>query len=95
MKICNVQRTDWDMHVPAVLWAFRTTCKKLTGKMSFKLVYGVEVVIPMEYIILNLHIVVLTDMANHEAFEKWLEQLMELKEDRFLARFHQQLQKEC
>lgn len=29
-KVCNAQRNDWDVHVPAVFWASSMTYKKLT-----------------------------------------------------------------
>jgi len=78
------------MRVPAVLWAYRTTCKKLTVQIPFRLVYGVEVVMPMEYIVPSIRIVALTRMANREALEERLAQVVDLEEDRFLVGFHQQ-----
>lgn len=53
-KVCNTKRTNSDMHVPAVLWDFRMTCKKWTGQTLFRLVYGIEAVMPMEYIVPSL-----------------------------------------
>ena len=94
MKICNAQRNDWDVRIPVVLWAYKTTCKKLTGKTPFILVYGIEVVMPMEYIVPSLHIAAFTGMVDRRALEERLAQLTKLEEDRFLAGFHQQVQKE-
>lgn len=36
MKICNSNRNDWDVCILAILWAYMTTCMKLTGKTPFR-----------------------------------------------------------
>lgn len=61
-----------------VLWAYRTTYKKLTGKIPLRLVYGVEVVMPMEYIVPSLRIVALIGMVDCGALEERLTQLVEI-----------------
>ena len=30
-KVSNANRDDWDVRIPAILWAHRTICKKLIG----------------------------------------------------------------
>ena len=65
------------------------------GQKPFRLFYGTEAVMPMEYVIPSLRIAALTSMMDREALEERLVQLEELKEERFLARFHQQVQKQC
>lgn len=60
------------MNIPAVLWAYKTTCKKLTGHTSFKLVYGHEAVMPMEYIVPSLRITTVTNMEDNNIMEERL-----------------------
>jgi hypothetical protein len=71
-KIYSVNRDDWDLRVPAVLWAYRTTCKKLTLQTHFKLVYGLEAVVPMEYLVPILRIFAFTHMDDTGAAQEKL-----------------------
>jgi hypothetical protein len=89
-----VNMDDWDLRVPTILWAYRTTCKKLTMQTPFKLVYGLEAVVPMEYLVPSLRIAAFTDMDDTGVVQERLVQLVELEEDKFIAGFHQQVQKE-
>jgi len=53
------------LHVLAILWAYRMTCKKLIGQTPFQLVYGKEAVMLMEYIIPSLQIAAHIGMTDY------------------------------
>lgn len=53
-KVCNANHGDWDLRIPTVLWAYQTPCKNLTSHTPFRLVYGQEAVMPLEYIVPSL-----------------------------------------
>jgi hypothetical protein len=72
MKIFNVNKDDWDLRVLTVLWAYRTTCKKLAMQTPFNLVYGLEVVVPMEYLVPSLRIATFTNMDDNGVVQERL-----------------------
>jgi hypothetical protein len=50
---------------------------------------------PMEFIAPSLHIIMSRELIDSSAVEKRMLELVELEEDRFIAGFHQQVQKAC
>ena len=84
-KVCNINRDDWNLRIPTVLWAYRTTCKKLTSHTPFKLAYGQEVVMLMEYIVPSLRVAVVIDMADEDTLNERLLHLPGIDEHLFIA----------
>ena len=60
--VCNTNCDDWVLKLPMILWAYHTSCKRLTGQTPFKFVYGQEVFMPMEYIVPTLWIIAAAGM---------------------------------
>jgi hypothetical protein len=79
-KVCNVQCDDWDQWITTILWAYRTTCKRLTKHTPFRLVYGKEAVMPLEFVVPSLRIAVVTQMLDDQSLQRWLDELLELEE---------------
>ena len=49
---------------------------------------------PLEYIVLSLRIVTITEMTNVGAIEEILSQLVQLEEDCLICNYHQRVEKE-
>ena len=94
IKVCNTNHDEWDLKIIVVLWAYRTTCKRLMAQKTFKLVYGKEAIMPMEYIVPSLWIAIAIGIDDAEALEECIAQLIQLEEDHFVVGFHRCVEKD-
>ena len=58
---------DWDTKLQSALWAYQTTYKTIIRTTPFRLAFGLEAVMPMEFQILSLRIQVKECLSEKES----------------------------
>nr|XP_004250805.1 uncharacterized protein LOC101255757 [Solanum lycopersicum] len=77
--------------LPYALLGYRTTVRTSTGATPYLLVYGTEVVVPVEVEIPSLRIIQEAELSNAEWVSKWIDQLALIDEKRMVVVCHGQL----
>jgi hypothetical protein len=80
-RIIGIHKTSWHMMLFSALWAYRTSVKSSKGFTPFQLVYGLEVVLPIECEIPSLKLAIQL-LPNTSAEEERLLYLTQLDETR-------------
>ncbi|MCO5567278.1 hypothetical protein L7F22_020968 [Adiantum nelumboides] len=91
-KVVSTGRTDWEMNLHAALWAYRVSFKTTLNVTPFNLVYGLDAILPIEFLLLTLRVAKDLEWIGHELSER-LEDLEKLDEQRLTAVAHIYAQK--
>eukprot|EP00253_Pinus_taeda_P017066 PITA_17066 len=81
-KTIHLHRRDWAERLSEALWTYITTWRNTTGHSPYELVYGKEVLLPIEFQIKTFKIAVQLGMSLSEAQKHRMDQLNELDEIR-------------
>ena len=77
-----LHRKDWAKNLPEALWSYRTTLRSTIGHTPYELVYGKQVLLPIEFQIQIYKTTVQLDLDLSEAQKQRMGQLNELDEIR-------------
>ncbi|GAA0162257.1 hypothetical protein LIER_18386 [Lithospermum erythrorhizon] len=80
-----MSKKNWHEKMEEALWAYRTTYRTPTQSTPYSLVYGVEVVLPLEVRIPSLRVAVNVVITQEEATQLQLQELDSLDEQRLNA----------
>ena len=61
---------DQETKLPLVLWAYYTTYKITIGTTPFQLVYGLNAILPIEFLVPTLRVAKELEWMGHELFER-------------------------
>ena len=78
-KIVDNSRSEWEMKLHAAIWAYRVAFKTAIGTTPFNLVFGLDAILPIEFLIPTLRVAKNLEWTGHE-FSQRLEQLEQLDE---------------
>ena len=76
---------DWSEKLPFALWAYRTSFRTSTGATPYSLVYGMEVVLPVEIEMRSLRVAFEQQIFEIEWAQIHYDQLSHLDERRLRA----------
>ena len=77
IKIVSDKRSDWELKLHAALWAYRVAYKTSIGTTPFNMVFGLDAILPMEFLIPTLRVAKELNWTGHE-LSKRLEDLKKL-----------------
>ena len=76
----TVAYKDWHEMLPFALHGYRTTARTSTRATPYSLVYGMEVVLPIEVQIPSLRIMKDAGLSKDDWIQTWLDQLNLIEE---------------
>ena len=81
-NIVQLHHWDWVDRLPEALWAYQTTWRNTTGHTPYELVYGKQVLLPIEFQVRTFYIATELGLKLDEAQKQRSLQLNELDEIR-------------
>jgi len=87
----EVAYKDWHEMLPYALYGYHTSVRTSTGATPFSLVYGTEVVLPMEVEIPSLRVLMEVELSEAEWCQNRYDQLNLIEEKRMTTLCHGQL----
>ena len=91
-KIVSAHKTDWDVKLASVLWAYRIVEKITTRRTPFYLTYGLDSIVPIEFSLPTYRIIHSQRLDVEESQLQRLQQLEQVEEDRDTALQHTYIQ---
>ena len=81
-KTIQSSHTNWEDRLPEALWAYRTTWRNTIGYTPYELVYGKQVVLPIEFHLKTFRMAAQLGLNLSKAHKQRVLQLNELDEIR-------------
>ena len=69
-KIVETSRTNWELKLQSALWAYRVAYKTALGTTPFNMVFGLDAILPLEFLIPTLRVAKELEWNGHEFLKR-------------------------